>query len=363
MRQTQKLLDLLKIDIPLILAPMAGVSTPELVAAVSNAGGLGSYGCAMLSPEQLTSEAERMRGLTNRSFNLNFFCHTPPKYSEAQETAWQNRLSGYHQEHGVSPQPGTSASRNPFDEKFLELTLAINPRVVSFHFGLPPAAMMQTLKDVGIVILASATTVAEARWLAEHGTDIVIAQGAEAGGHRGIFLDPNSNDVSGQIGTFALVPQIVDAVDVPVIAAGGITDARGVAAAFMLGADAVQIGTAYMFTPEAKVSALHRGVLKSRDAENTALTNLFTGRPARGVVNRLMRELGPINDVALPFPAASAAVAPLRAAAEKQGLGDFTPLWSGQAAALGREVGAAELTRQLYEDGAKLLASAPKLPA
>jgi nitronate monooxygenase len=226
--------------------------------------------------------------------------------------------------------------------------LTLNPRVVSFHFGLPKPELMQRLKDAGIVLLSSATTVAEARYLEEHGVDAVIAQGFEAGGHRGIFLDDN---LSAQMGTFALVPQIADAVKVPVIASGGVTDGRGVAAAFALGADAVQIGTAYMFCPEAKVSDLHRGLLKSRDAETTALTNLFTGRPARGITNRLMREVGPINPVALPFPAAAGAVAPLRAAAEKNGKGDFTPLWSGQAAALGREQGAAELTRRLYEDG------------
>lgn len=360
MRRTQKLLDLLKIDIPVILAPMAGVSTVELVAAVSNAGGLGSYGCAMLSPEQLAGETERLRGLTNRGFNLNFFCHTPQPYKAEQEAAWQQRLAAYHTELGVAPAPAASAARNPFDETYLELVLAIRPRVVSFHFGLPRADMMQRLKEAGIVILSSATTVAEARDLAARGADAVIAQGSEAGGHRGIYLDPDSNDVTRQVGTFALVPQIADAVDVPVIAAGGITDARGIAAAFALGADAVQIGTAYMFCPEAKVSALHRGVLKSREVETTAMTNVFTGRPARGVVNRVMREVGPISPAALPFPAAAGAIAPLRAAAEKQGRGDFTPLWAGQAAALGREIGAAELTRQLYDDGVKRMADAAK---
>lgn len=348
MRSTQKLLDLFKIDIPVILAPMAGVSTPELVAAVSNAGGLGSYGSAMLNHEQLAAETNKIRGLTNRSFNMNFFCHTPPVYTPDQETKWQERLGAYYGELGVSPAPAASAARNPFDEAFCDLMLTLNPRVVSFHFGLPKPELMQRLKDAGIVLLSSATTVAEARYLEQHGVDAVIAQGFEAGGHRGIFLDDN---LSAQMGTFALVPQIADAVKVPVIASGGITDGRGVAAAFALGADAVQIGTAYMFCPEAKVSDLHRGLLKSRDAETTALTNLFTGRPARGITNRLMREVGPINPVALPFPAAAGAVAPLRAAAEKNGKGDFTPLWSGQAAALGREQGAAELTRRLYQDG------------
>ncbi len=351
MRSTQKLLDLLKIDIPIILAPMAGVSTPELVAAVSNAGGLGSYGSAMLNHEQLGAETNRIRGLTNRSFNMNFFCHTPPVYTSEQETAWQERLGAYYTELSVAPAPAASAARNPFDEAFCDVMLTLNPRVVSFHFGLPKPELVARLKNAGIVILSSATTVAEARYLEQHGVDAVIAQGFEAGGHRGIFLDPHSNNVSGQVGTFALVPQIVDAVKVPVIASGAITDARGVAAAFALGADAVQIGTAYMFCPEAKVSDLHRGLLKSREAETTALTNLFTGRPARGIVNRIMREVGPINEVALPFPAAAGAVAPLRAAAEKAGSGDFTPLWSGQAAALGREEGAAELTRRLYADG------------
>jgi nitronate monooxygenase len=197
---------------------------------------------------------------------------------------------------------------------------------------------------LGSKILSSATTVAEARWLEARGVDAIIAQGIEAGGHRGIFL---SEDLSTQVGTFALLPQIVREVRVPVIAAGGIADAKGVAAAMALGAAGVQIGTAYMLCPEATTSVVHRAALKSDAARHTALTNLFSGRPARGIVNRIMKELGPISTAAPAFPLATAAIAPLRAKAESQGSGDFSPLWSGQNASGCKEVPAGELTREL----------------
>jgi nitronate monooxygenase len=218
------------------------------------------------------------------------------------------------------------------------------PGVVSFHFGLPEPALMKRVKQAGCVTLASATTVVEAVWLAEHGVDAVIAQGYEAGGHRGMFLTEN---IAAQVGTFALVPQVVDAVKVPVIAAGGVMDARGIVAAFALGAAGVQIGTAYLHCPEAKISAPHRAALSSAGADGTAVTNLMTGRPARGFINRVMREIGPVSEVAPEFPLAAGALAPLRAKAEAQGSGDFSPMWAGQAAALGRAMPAGELTRRL----------------
>jgi len=208
----------------------------------------------------------------------------------------------------------------------------LKPHVVSFHFGLPEASLLWRVKAAGCRVLGSATTVKEARWLEQHGVDAVIAQGFEAGGHRGMFLDDN---LSGQAGSFALIPQIVDAVKVPVIAAGAIGDARGIAAAFVLGASGAQIGSAYLHCPESKISAIHRAALKSAGDDSTAVTNLMTGRPARGVVNRLMREIGPINPIAPEFPLAAGAIAPLRAKAEAAGSGDFSPMWSGQAAALG----------------------------
>jgi nitronate monooxygenase len=218
------------------------------------------------------------------------------------------------------------------------------PPVVSFHFGLPEPSLVARVKEMGAIILASATTVAEARWLEERGVDAIIAQGWEAGGHRGLFL---TDDLTTQAGALALVPQIVQAVNVPVIAAGGIADARGVAAVMALGAAGAQAGTAYLLCPESTTSAIHRAALKSEAALHTAVTNVFTGRPARGIVNRIVRELGPVNRAAPPFPLAAVAVAPLRARAEAQGNGDFSPLWSGQNAGGCREIPAADLTREL----------------
>ncbi len=352
MKRTRELLDLLGIDLPIVLAPMAGNSTPELVAAVSNAGGLGSYGCAMLSREQLIEEARRMKALTNRSFNLNFFCHAPPNVTAEQERAWRDKLAPYYGEFGVDPNATVSGSRRPFDDETCEVLLAIAPKIASFHFGMPNAQQVSRLKAAGMVLMSSATTSAEARRLVELGADVIVAQGFEAGGHRGMFL---STDISTQVGTMALVPQVVDAVNVPVIASGGIADARGVAAALALGAAAVQVGTAYLLSPQAKVSTMHRAALRATRDDATVLTNLFTGRPARGILNRFVRELGPMNTTAPQFPMAANAVTPLRAQVEQRGSGDFSPLWSGQAAALAHETDAAELTRNLAAGALEIL--------
>jgi nitronate monooxygenase len=344
----RRLLDLLQIEHPIIQAPMAGAMDGDLVAAVSSAGGLGSLPCAMLDGNQIRAEIERIRARTDKPINVNFFCHAPPTLDNAREAGWRDRLAPYYRELGVDPAaPLKSANRAPFDGAFCELMLELRPAVVSFHFGLPELALLQRLKEAGLVILSSATTVAEARWLEEHGADAVIAQGFEAGGHRGMFL---SDDIATQVGTFALVPQVVDAVKIPVVAAGGIADARGIAAAFALGAAGVQVGSAYLHCPEAKISQPHRAALAAARDDATALTNVMTGRPARGFVNRVMREVGPISEIAPAFPLAATALAPLRAAAERQGSGDFSPLWSGQAAALGRAIGAGELTRKLASE-------------
>jgi nitronate monooxygenase len=354
MQSMRKLLDLLGIDVPVIQAPMAGASSAELVAAVANAGGLGSYGCSRLSPAQVIEEAERIRALTNRSFNLGFFCHDAPEVTPEQEQAWRSRLAPYYGELGVDPASASAPNRAPFDEEICDAVVAAGPKVASFHFGLPGPRLVERLKKAGCVVISSATTVAEARRLVDLGCDAVVAQGLEAGGHRGMFLDM---DLNTQVGTFALVPQIVDAVDVPVIAAGAITDARGAAAAFALGADAVQVGTAYLFCPEAKVNPVHREALKAARDDGTALTNVFTGRAARSLVNRLVREVGPISDVAPQFPAAAGAVQALSNEGSRRGLPDFTPLWAGQAASLGRPTSASELTRNLSADAFALLRS------
>jgi nitronate monooxygenase len=276
---------------------------------------------------------------------LNFFCHTPVEFTAEAEARWKQRLAGYYREHGLDPAaPVNAANRAPFDAAACAAVEDVKPEVVSFHFGLPEQALLARVKASGCLVIASVTTVKEAVWLEQRGVDVVIAQGAEAGGHRGMFL---TEKISEQPGNFALVPQIVDAVKVPVIAAGGIGDGRGIAAAFALGASGVQIGSAYLRCPESKVTAAGRAALAEGRDDSTVITNVMTGRPARGVQNRLMREAGPISPDAPPFPHAATALAPLKAAAEKQGRADFTNLWAGQAIAMGRELPAAELTRDL----------------
>jgi len=336
---------LLGIELPIIQAPMAGVQGSALAIAVSNAGGLGSLPCAMLGLDAVRNELATIRAHTDRPFNVNFFCHAPPVPSGERETGWRAALSPYYKEYEIDADAiPAGPGRVPFSAAAAGVLDAFNPPVVSFHFGLPPAELLARVRASGAKILCSATTVAEARWLEAQGVDAIIAQGLEAGGHRGIFL---SEDLTTQVGTMALVPQIARAVKLPVIAAGGIADAEGVAAAMALGAAGVQIGTAYLLCPEATTSAVHRAALKSEASRHTALTNLFTGRPARGIVNRIMRELGPMSPAAPAFPLATAAIAPLRAKAESQGSGEFSPLWSGQNASGCKELPAAELTRAL----------------
>jgi nitronate monooxygenase len=336
---------LLGISLPLIQAPMAGVQGSALAIAVSNAGALGSLPCAMLTPDALRKELTAIKAATDKPVNVNFFCHVPPMLDAQREAAWRAALSPYYEEFGIDADAiPAGAGRVPFNAEAADVLEEFKPSVVSFHFGLPSAQLLSRVKAWGAKVLSSATTVEEAYWLEAHGADAVIAQGIEAGGHRGMFL---SDDITTQVGTFALLPQIVRAVKLPVIAAGGIADAEGVRAAMALGAAGVQIGTAYLLCPEATTSAVHRAALKSNAARHTALTNLFTGRPARGIVNRVIRELGPLSEVAPAFPLATAAIAPLRAKAEAQGSGEFSPLWSGQNVGGCKEMAAAELTREL----------------
>ena len=340
-----RLRDLLGTELPIVQAPMAGVQASALAIAVSNAGGLGSLPCAMLGPDAMRDELAKLRGGTAKPFNVNFFCHVPPVPDAAREAAWRAALAPYYREFGIDPDKVPAGpGRVPFSAEAADLLEPFRPPVVSFHFGLPSPELVARVRSWGSRILASATTVDEARWLEARGVDAIIAQGLEAGGHRGIFL---SDDLTTQVGTLSLVPQVVRAVKVPVIAAGGIADAGGVAAAMALGAAGVQVGTAYLLCPEATTSAVHRAALKSEAARHTALTNLFTGRPSRGIVNRIMRELGPISSAPPAFPLATSAIAPLRAKAEAAGSGDFSPLWSGQNASGCREIPAAVLTRAL----------------
>jgi nitronate monooxygenase len=354
----RRILELLHIDLPIIQAPMAGPCFADMVIAVAEAGGLGSLPTATFTADQVRAELQKIRQGTRKPINLNFFCHAPATVDPARETAWRSRLAPYYRELSVDPAaPVPAANRAPFDDALCKLVEDHRPEVVSFHFGLPDAALLARVRATGAVIVSSATSVDEAIWLEAHGCDAIIAQGAEAGGHRGIFLGDPLTEAATQAGTMALVPQVVDAVKLPVIAAGGIADARGIVAAFALGASAVQIGTAYLFCPEARISAPHRAALRQAKDNATALTNIFTGRPARGLVNRTMRELGPLTADAPAFPLAGNALAPLKARAEAQGSGDFGSLWSGQAARLGRELPAGELTRTLAAETLARLAA------
>jgi nitronate monooxygenase len=337
--------DLLGVQLPIIQAPMAGVQGSALATAVSTAGALGSLPCALLDLDTMRTELEAMRSGTDKPFNVNFFCHVQPARDPEGESAWRRRLTPYYRELGIDPATiPTAPSRLAFNDDAAEVLAPFKPAVVSFHFGLPSPELIAQVKRWGSTILSTATTVAEARWLEERGVDAVIAQGIEAGGHRGMFL---SSDLTTQVGTLALVRQIVRSVQLPVIAAGGIADAAGVAAAMALGAAGVQVGTAYLLCPEATTSEIHRAALKSARARHSALTNVFTGRPARGIVNRLIRELGPMSDIAPAFPDAANAVAPLRARAESRGSDDFSPMWAGQNASGCKEVPAGDLTREL----------------
>lgn len=339
--------------LPLIQAPMAGVQDDELCIAVCEAGGLGSIPAAMLTPATLAEQISRVRARTSAPFNVNFFVHREPNVDPQTLTRWRARLAGYYEEFGLATDAAAGATRAPFDKSLCEVVETLKPPLVSFHFGLPEPDLLARVKASGAKVLASATTVAEARWLEARGVDVVIAQGREAGGHRGLFL---TDDLDAQPGLMALLPQVVDAVRVPVVAAGGVGDGRGVAASLALGAAAVQIGTAYLRTPQAKTSALHRAALESARDDATRLTNVFTGRPARGLLNRFMREMGVLNADAPSFPLAAAAVGPLRAAAEKAGQADFSPLWAGESAALARAEDAGDATRRFWREAQGVLA-------
>jgi nitronate monooxygenase len=337
--------ELLGIELPIIQAPMAGAQGSALAIAVSKAGGLGSLPCALLNPEGMRNELTAITRATKKPYNVNFFCHATPSPTAEREAVWRATLSPYLQEFGIDPATISLGPTFPsFGPAAVEVLAEFKPAVVSFHFGLPSADLLAQVRALGSKIISSATTLEEARWLEAHGVDAIIAQGLEAGGHRAIFL---SDDLSTQVGTFALLPQVVRAVKVPVIAAGGIADSKGVAAAMALGAAGVQMGTAYLLCPEATVNQMYRTALKTVDAEHTAVTNVFTGRPARAIVNRIVRELGPIATAAPEFPLAVSGIVALRTKAEAQGSRDFSALWCGQNATGCREIPAAQLTREL----------------
>jgi nitronate monooxygenase len=341
----RRVIELFKTEFPIVQAPMAGAMDADLVIAAAQGGALGSLPCAMLSVEKAREQVQIIRQRVSAPVNMNFSCQTAAAADAGRETAWKQRLAPYYSELGLDPAlPVAATSRAPFDAAMCCLVEELKPEVASFHYGLPDQALLKRVKAAGCIVMSSATIVREAIWLEENGADVIIAQGAEAGGHRGMFL---TEDIAGQIGTFALVPQVVDAVKVPVIAAGGIADGRGIAAAFALGAAGVQIGSAYLRCPESRLIAAARAALAQAGDASTVITNVMTGRPARGVANRFMREMGPISGDAPAFPHAATGLAPLKTAAEKLGKVDFTNLWAGQAIRLGREMPAAELTRAL----------------
>jgi nitronate monooxygenase len=337
--------DLLGIELPIIQAPMAGVQGPALAIAVSNAGGLGSLPCAVLGPDAIRSAVETIRAGTDRPFNMNFFCHRPPERSESVETAWRDALRPHYNAHEIDAEEirfGTALT--PFGPSTAALLEELRPPVASFHFGLPSEDLLARVKATGARVLCSATTVDEAISLEARGVDAIIAQGFEAGGHRGNFL---SRDMSLQVGSLSLVPQILRRVTVPVIAAGGIATAPAVAAVLALGAAGVQVGTAYLLCPESDTSGIHRAALKGDASRHTAVTRIFSGRPARAIVNRSIRELDPMSDKAPAFPLGFSAIAALRAKAEAQGSNDYSSLWAGQSASQCLEIPAGDLTRSL----------------
>ena len=348
-----RLLDLLQIEHAIIQAPMAGSTSPALAAAVSNGGGLGSLGCAMMDPGAVHEQVAQLRSKTNRAFNLNFFCHQPPAEDALKNARAVQLLQPLYDEYALGEVPAVQASNFPFDEAMLEVMLELHPRVVSFHFGLPEAALLAALREAGIVVLSSATSAREARYLQTMGVDAVIAQGFEAGGHRGHF---QTGYEASCIGTMALVPQIVDAVTIPVIAAGGIADGRGIAAALMLGASGVQLGTAFLSSDEASVADVYRQAIANASEEDTRMTRAFSGRPARGIRNRYIDALAAVDGELPDFPLMNTLTKPLRAASQSKGSGDLVSLWAGQALTLNRSMPAAQLLETLIVETGEALA-------
>ncbi|HZC15035.1 MAG TPA: nitronate monooxygenase [Thermoleophilaceae bacterium] len=344
------LTELLGIELPVIQAPMAGAATPELAAAVCGAGGLGSLGSAALPPDELVGQAQAVRELTDRPFNVNFFCHRRPELEGQDAMRARERFGPLYGELGLGEPPDVAVPPIAFDEERLAALLEIRPAVASFHFGVPDDVALNAVHDAGCRVLSSATTVAEAEHLAGRGVDAVIAQGAEAGGHRGSFLVEGDD---GPVGTLALVPQVVDAVDIPVIAAGGIGDGRGLAAVLALGAAGAQIGTAFLACPEVAIHPVYRAALRAARAEATTITRAFSGRPARALRNRAIEEAG---DEALAYPAQLSLSVPLGAAAAERGSGDFLAMWAGQAAPLADEMPAAELVARIVSQAQDVLA-------
>ena len=340
------LLTQLNISTPIIQAPMAGVQDHQLAIAVAKGGALGSIPCAMLNNEQIVEQIQACKAVGIEQFNLNFFCHQPPIIDEHRQQQWSEKLAPYFQALNITEKRDSTNNRTPFCQATIDAIRPYAPPIISFHFGLPKVHLLEQLKAWGAIIISSATSLAEGVWLEQNGADIVIAQGLEAGGHRAMFIE---TDIALQQTTFSLVPQLVKRLNIPIIAAGGISDANGIRAAMALGASAVQIGTSYLLCDEAKTSDLHRQALTSNSQQQTCLTNVFTGRPARSIVNKAVKELGPMSTATPAFPLASISMSQLRNAAQAQGSADFMPLWSGQNASGCKAISATQLTEQLKQ--------------
>jgi len=346
----QKLLD---IEHPLIQAPMAGVSTPAMAFAAAGAGCLGSLGCAMTPPAALENLLREMKSTGNQPINFNFFVHDEPDLTDFDPLPMTTALQAEYQAAGLGTVPAPKTGASAFSDETLDILLKNPPQVVSFHFGLPTPRAVTALKNKGVRLLGCATSVAEAKMLEAGGMDAIVAQGTEAGGHRGSFIgNPALNDM----GTMALVPLIVDALNIPVIAAGGIFDGRGIAAAFALGAAGVQLGTAFMRAPEASTHPLHKQALASTP---DAKTKLFSGRPARSMRNHLTDTFASLEEHAAPFPTQRTLIAPLAKAALKRGSTDFHNLWSGQAGSRAQEITTSEIIDGLITEALALLSGKP----
>ncbi len=333
---------------PLIQSPMAGSQSLSMALAVSSAGAMGSLPTATLSHDELVSLLQEWQALGKPALNVNFFAHAMPELDSHKALNWQAILEPFAQEYGADFENiDLLTARRPFDDQHLDIIRHFKPPLLSFHFGLPSPEHIQAIKALGIKIMSSATTVAEAIWLDANGADFIIAQGLEAGGHRGLFLHP---DISTQVGTFALLPKIVAAVNKPVIAAGGIANTQGIQAALTLGASAVQMGTVFLACEESSVTAEHRQALLSDPSQqHTAITNIYTGRPARGIVNPIMTKLQYIHPQALDFPYAAPFMSRIASLAKQQGNVNFTPMWCGQNTSGCQNIGAEKLTKQLCQ--------------
>jgi nitronate monooxygenase len=341
---------------PIIQAPLAGGGdTPALVSAVCNAGGLGFIGAAYLSPGQISEAARAVRAATSRPFGINLFAPLPDP-PPPNGTAAVARVAPYYAELGL-PAPEMPPSGGFSFEAQLAAVLDSGASIFSFTFGLPPESALAAARARGMFLMGTATTVAEAVMLETAGVDAIVAQGAEAGGHRGTFT---GDFAAGQVGTVALVPQTVDAVDVPVIASGGIADGRGIAAALVLGAAAVQMGTAFLTCDESGIPEAYKAAILRAAEHETRITRAFSGRPARGIVNRFMEEVEADAAHILPFPLQNALTRPLRTEAAKRGRAEFLSLWAGQALRLARRQGAAVLVARLAAETAAALAVAAK---